>query len=245
MSMSKAKAENRPLPKKFYSGAGIARSDEGGFQVQLDGRPLRTPGGHPLGSPVEALANAMATEWDNQDTVIDPHLMPLTRLAHVAIDRMGEVREAASEEIVRFASTDLLSYRSEEPALAERQREVWDPYLDWVAQAMDAPLHKAETVMPIEQPEASLEAIRNRALALDDWRLTGLVSAIPILGSAVLGFALLEAEATGDEVFTASRLDEDAQAERWGEDAEAAEAAQNRKRDLLAVELMFRALDEG
>lgn len=245
MSMSKAKAENRPLPKKFYTSAGIAVREDGGFQVLLDGRPLRTPDKQPLASPVEALANAIAAEWDAQEEVIDPHKMPLTRLAHVAIDRIGAAREAVAGEVARYASTDLICYRSEEPDLAARQASVWDPYVKWAETALDAPLVLTEGVVPVDQPEASIQAIRNRALALDDWRLTGLVSAIPVLGSAVLGFALLEAEATGEDVFTASRLDEDAQAERWGEDAEAVEAAENYRRDLLAVEVLFRALDEA
>ncbi|PWE16672.1 hypothetical protein DDZ18_10705 [Marinicauda salina] len=242
MSMSKAKPEKPELPERFYETAGVARAPEG-WTVTLDGRPVKTPARNALAAPAEALAEAMAAEWDAQDDVIDPFAMPLTRLAHVAIDRMGEARAAAAAEIARYASTDLLSHRAEEAELAARQAEAWDPYLAWAATALDAELKHAASLLALEQPPEAIQALHARATALDDWRLTGLASAVPLTGSAVLGFALLEAEATGEDVFAAATLDETFQAERWGEDAEAAEAAAARKRDLLACERLFRLLD--
>lgn len=244
MSMSKAKAENRPLPKRFYSEASAGPSGDG-WAILLDGRPVKTPERHVLAAPCEALAVEMAAEWDAQAKHIDPFTMPLTRLAHVAIDRMEAARAAAAEEIVRFAGTDLLSHRSDDPELAARQAAGWDPLLEWSAKALEVPLKSAATLLALEQPEASLAALRARAGALDNWRLTALTSAVPLLGSAVLGFALLEAEIDGEQAYMLSRLDEDYQAERWGEDSEAAEAAANRKRDLLACERVFRLLDEA
>lgn len=244
MSMSKARAEKRPLPKRFYSTVSIAASEQG-WRILLDGRPVKTPARKPLAAPCEPLAEAIGAEWAAQEKQIDPFTMPLTRLAHLAIDRMGEVRAPAAAEIARYARTDLLCYRAEEGELAALQATAWDPWLDWAASALDAPLNRAETLLPIEQPEASIAALETRALALDDWRLTGLASAVPLLGSAVLGFALLEGEGTGLAIFEASRVDERYQAGRWGEDAEAAEAAENRKRDLLACEVLFRTLDEA
>lgn len=244
MSMSKAKAENRELPRRFYTHAGVAEAEGGGaWGVLLDGRPVKTPAKNTLQVPAEALAHAIAHEWENQGERIDPFTMPLTRLCHVAIDRMGAAREGAAAEIAKYASTDLLCYRAEDTALAERQAAVWDRYLDWSKTALDAPLEVTRSLTPIAQPEASCKALEARALALDDFRLTGLVSAAPILTSAVLAFALLEAEEEGEAVFAASRLEEDFQIERWGEDHEALEAAANKKRDLLACEVLFRALD--
>jgi chaperone required for assembly of F1-ATPase len=242
MSMSKARAENRPLPKRFYSEASAAPSGEG-WGIFLDGRPVKTPERHVLAAPCESLAAQMAAEWDAQVKHIDPFTMPLTRLAHVVIDRIEQSRNAAAAEIARFGGTDLLCHRSDDPELAARQARQWDPILDWASTALDAPLKSAVTVLPLEQPEASIEILRKRAVALDNWRLTALTSAVPILGSAVLGFALLEAELDGEAAFALSRLDEAYQAERWGEDSEAAEAAANRLRDLLACERVFRLLD--
>ncbi|GGE51602.1 ATPase [Marinicauda pacifica] len=242
MSMSKAKAENRPLPKRFYSEVAIDPVDEG-WRILLDGRPVKTPARAILLAPGEALAAAMATEWRAQEIEINPFSMPLTRLAHVALDRMDQVRDGAADEIARFAGTDMLCYRSDLPDLARRQAETWDPYLDWAARELDAPLHKAQTILPIEQPEASIETLRAHALTLDNWRLTGLASAVPLTGSAVLGFALLKGRITGEAAFETAQLEQDYQAETWGEDSEAADMAANRRRDLLAADHLFQLMD--
>lgn len=244
MSMSKAKAENRPLPRRFYKEAAYEET-EAGWRILLDGRPVKTPAKQTLRVPAEGLARAIAAEWADQGEHIDPFTMPLTRICHVALDRMGEARDAAAAEVAKFATTDLLSHRAEEADLAARQAEIFDPYLAWAKSALDAPLHAAATLTALEQPESSIEALRLRALALDDLRLTALVSAAPILSSAILAFALLEGEGDGETLWTASRLEEDHQIERWGEDAEAAQAAANKKRDLLACERLFRELDNA
>lgn len=242
MSMSKAKAENRPLPKRFYAEAAAAPAEDG-WGVFLDGRPVKTPAKQTLRAPCEALAKQMAEEWAAQGQVIDPFTMPITRLAHVALDRMGDARDETAAEIAKYAVTDMLCHRAEDAELSARQAEAWDPWLDWAATALDAPLNKAETILALEQPPEAIQALHARARALDDWRLTGLVSATALLGSAVLAFALLEGEGQGEALFEISRLEEAVQNERWGEDAEAAQAAANKTRDLLAVERLFRLLD--
>ncbi|WP_019962400.1 ATP12 family chaperone protein [Woodsholea maritima] len=244
MSMSKAKAETKPLPKRFYKDVAVGEV-EGVLTILLDGRAVKTPARNTLSAPYENLAFAMAQEWADQDEVINPFIMPLTRLAHVAVDNMAQYRQAAALEIAKYASTDLLCYRAEDTVLAARQAKAWTPYLDWAASALDARFDITEGVVAIEQPHGSIEALRRHALALDNWRLTGLSSAVPILSSAILGFALLEAEGSGENLFEASRLDETYQSERWGEDSEAAQAAANKKRDLLAIERLFRLLDEA
>ena len=244
MSMSKAKAENRELPKRFYKEVSL-QPGEGGWSVLLDGRPVKTPAKRVLQVPSETLAQALAAEWSAQETVIDPFTMPITRILHVALDRIEGVREGAAEEVAKFGRTDLLSHRADESGLAARQAELWDPYLEWAKTALDAPLNAAATVLALEQPESSIEALKARALAQDDLRLTALVSVTPILGSAILAFALLEGEADAEAVWTAARVDDDYQTERWGEDSEAALSAANRKRDLIACETVMRALDEA
>lgn len=242
MSMSKAKAENRPLPRRFYTEVAAAPG-EGGWRVLLDGRQVRTPAKAVLVLPSELLARAAAAEWAAQGEHIDPFTMPVTRLCHVALDRTGDVRAQAAAEVARFARTDLLSHRAGESGLAARQAAAWDAWLAWAATALDAPLNAAASLTALEQPDASIAALERRALALDDFRLTALVSSAPILGSAILAFALLEGEGDAESLFAASRVDEEYQAERWGEDAEAALAAANRKRDLLGCETLFRAMD--
>src|SRR5262245_14271841 len=75
------RAMRPPLRKRFYERAHVDESTDG-FQVLLDGKPVRTPARRTLAAPVRPLAEATAAEWDAQRDVIDPKKMPLTRLAN-------------------------------------------------------------------------------------------------------------------------------------------------------------------
>ena len=73
----------RPLPKRFYKSVTVTEQ----LGIALDGRGVKTPLKAPLVLPNHALAEAVAAEWDEQIEVINPHAMPLTKLANTAIDR--------------------------------------------------------------------------------------------------------------------------------------------------------------
>ena len=50
---------------------------QGGFEINLDHRKLRTPQGKLFTVPSEALAIAVATEWDSQQDTIKMYTMHL------------------------------------------------------------------------------------------------------------------------------------------------------------------------
>ncbi|NWP70527.1 hypothetical protein, partial [Escherichia coli] len=79
-------------------------------------------------------------------------------------------------------------------------------------------------------------------LTLNDFRLTGLATAVPLLGSAVLGLALEQGALSGEEAFDLSRIDELFQEEQWGVDAEAAERTEARRAEASLLERWFSAL---
>src|SRR5438445_8277998 len=103
--------------------------------VLLDGKAALTPRNSPLALPTLALAEAVAEEWRVQEKRIEPKAMPLTRLANTAIDR----GERSAEQLLNYADTELLAYRAEEQALAERQSREWDPLLVWARERFGVP----------------------------------------------------------------------------------------------------------
>ena len=119
---------HRPLPKRFYKS--VAATDQLG--IALDGRSVKTPLKAPLVLPTRALAEAVAAEWDAQIDVINPHAMPLTKLANTAIDRAIPEKSKIVAEILEFAGSDMICYRAESPAgLVQRQKTHWDPIIAW------------------------------------------------------------------------------------------------------------------
>ena len=196
----------------------------GGHAVGLDGRLVKTPGRRDLIVPSPVLAAEIAAEWEAQQEEIRRETMPLTRLAGTTIDRDAAQREAIVRQVADYAGTDLVCYRAAHPpALAARQRAVWQPLLDWAAERYEAPLTVTSGVIPSSQPPASLAAFTAAVAAYDDLALTALHAATTACGSLVIALALLEGRLDAAEAFAASQLDESFQIEAWGEDQEQAQ----------------------
>lgn len=228
--------------KRFYREASVA-PDVGGFRVTLDGRPARTPAKRPLVLPARAAAEAVAAEWAAQPESFEPAGMRLTRLANTAIDRVAPNRDAVLAEVARFAATDLVCYRADAPAeLASRQHEEWQDLVEWAEERYGAKLAVTAGVLPADQPAAALEALRRAIGAYDDFALTALHAATAAAGSLVIGLALGEGRIDAERAFAASCLDELFQAERWGEDAEAAARRVALRDDIAAASRFFALL---
>jgi chaperone required for assembly of F1-ATPase len=220
-------------PKRFWKAAQVTTGPEG-FGVALDGRPVRTPAKAALTLPSEAMAVAIAAEWEAQQGVLRPETMPMTRMANSAIDKVRVLQTAVVAEIAGFGASDLLCYRAAAPEdLALRQRQGWDPLLDWAATRLQAPLNRTEGIMPVAQPAASLDLLTRAVAAYEAFRLTALHDLVAITGSLVLGLAISEHRLSPDQAWALARIDEDWQAEQWGADEEAAAQAAHRRQALL------------
>ena len=114
-------AAKRVLPKRFYKLAHVEKSPEGQFRILLDNRPVRTPAKAELQLPSQALAEAVAAEWEAQGEYVDPATMPLTRIANSTIDGVVARRADVELEMANYACNDLVCYRAETPqALVQR-----------------------------------------------------------------------------------------------------------------------------
>ncbi len=220
---------------RFYRAVAVVPAGDE-YGVALDGRPVRTPAGTILAVPTEALALALADEWEAQEGDIRPDTMPLTRLAGTAADRIGPAREDVVAQARAYAATDLLCYRVASPAdLAARQEGEWQPLLDWAAEVYGARLAVTTGITPVAQPQAAVDALAAAVAALDDLELAAVATAVAACGSLVVALALAAGRIDADRAFAVSQLDETHQMERWGEDAEAMERRHNLRADIDAV----------
>lgn len=219
---------------RFYGK--VERSPYSPFEILLDGRPLKTPGGATLTTGrARALADAIADEWRAQDGIIRPETMPLTKMMNTAIDGISVNRAAVIDDVANYANSDLLCYRAEAPAdLVRRQSAAWDKWLAWTVERYWAKLEVVAGVTHTPQSADALERLKEAVSARDDMSLMALHVAVTTTGSLVLGLALAERAMTAREAFDASQVDENFQAERWGRDAEA-EAVRARRLNELEV----------
>ena len=217
--------------KRFYTRV-EAQGGEEGFEILLDGRPVRTPLKAALCLPTQPLAAAIVHEWEAQGDKISPRSMPLTGLANAAIDRVGPERDAFVRALSAYGETDLLCYRADSPAtLVARQAEYWDPLLGWARSRFDIDFEVVQGIVHQEQPANTIERLRKAVEARDAFALSALSQLTTISGSLVIALALAEDAVDLDTAWAAATVDEAWQIEQWGEDHEAVQMLDRRRRD--------------
>lgn len=236
-SMSSDRAAS--LPKRFYERAAYAET-EGGFALMLDGRTARTPAKNRLIVSREAVAAALAEEWNAQEIVIDPAIMPLTRLVNSAIDGVARDPLPVREEIVRYAGTDMLCYRAADPQkLVAIQNRLWSPLIRWIDQTYGTRFLLAEGVMHVEQFPETLAAFDAALGDPDMLELAALSVVTTLTGSAILALALRDGRVDLDEAWTVAHADEDFEISLWGEDDEAMIRRAIRYKEIEAAALLL------
>lgn len=218
--------------KRFYKEATVGE----GNRILLDGRPVQTPGRVPLALPGTGLAGAVADEWNAQGEVIDPRAMRLTGLANAAIDRIAPDPAAFARGLAAYGESDLLCYRAEGPApLVARQAASWDPILGWAEARYGLAFEIATGVIHKPQPPETVARLAAALATRSPFALAGLSPLVTISGSLIVALALAEGAIGLDAAWAAAALDEQWQAETWGEDADAVAALANRRADFAAA----------
>jgi len=221
--------------KRFYKKA-EAGPLEDGYTVLLDGRPIKTPAKAALLLPSDALAKAIAGEWDAQEETIDPPSMPFMQFAATAIDRVTTQRDAVIDEISAYGGTDLVCYRAAYPEnLVKKQSEAWDPLLAWLKDHYDIVLTTTTGLSHVKQNDQTLSVFRKIIAGQSDLQLAALHMIVSLTGSLVVTLAVMNGHLDADQAFDISELDETHVIEEWGEDAEATLRRKNNKQSLKAA----------
>ena len=211
--------------KRFWKSAEV-RPSERGFAVFLDDRQLTTPAKAPLEVPTEGLAAEIAQEWLDQSGNVKPETMPATRMANSAIDLVWVQFDAVVDMVAEYGGSDLICYRADTPAgLVARQAAAWDPLVNWAETELGAPLTVTTGILPVAQPERSLERLRNTVADRHPFHLAALHDLVTLSGSLVVGLAVAANHLGPEGAWNVSRIDENWQIELWGTDEEAQEAA--------------------
>ncbi len=214
--------------KRFYAAAAIAPA-EGGWRVELDGKPVKTAAGKPQQVASRALAQAMADEWEKQGKDIDLGSFRFRDLTDYALDAIAADRAGTIASLLPYGETDTLCYRSEAgEALMERQLALWEPLLCAAERRWDIHFERVSGIVHRAQPKQTMARLLAVLETQDNLTLAALRVLASLAASLVIALLALEADSDIDALWDAANLEEDWQAQLWGKDEEA-EARRERR----------------
>nr|XP_020015160.1 ATP synthase mitochondrial F1 complex assembly factor 2 isoform X3 [Castor canadensis] len=164
---------NRPSERKrFYQNVSITQG-EGGFEINLDHRKLKTPQAKLFTVPSEALAIAVATEWDSQQDTVKFYTMHLTTLCNTSLDNPTQRnKDQLIRAAVKFLDTDTICYRVEEPeTLVELQKNEWDPIIEWAEKRYGVEIGSSTSIMGPNIPTKTREVFISHLASYNMWAL--------------------------------------------------------------------------
>ncbi len=232
------------LPKRFYKAATVVE-ENGAFAIKLDGRGARTPGKTTLALPTAAAGLIVAGEWNAQIEVINPHLMPATRIVNTALDGVSTMMPEVAAEITAFAGSDLVCYRAADPAgLVELQERHWNPVTDWAQDSLGARFVLAEGIVHASQnPEALAKVTSAVSAYRDPIALACLHVLTTLSGSCLIALMAASDALSPDAAWTAATVDEIWSLQRWGQDDEAAMRLARREEDFRTALALLQAVN--
>lgn len=219
--------------RRFYKQVCVAEA-EGGWQVMLDTRALKTVKGAPQVVPTKALAEALGEEWDAQGDKVDPSTMPLRDMADYAIDMVAPDPAVLIDKAVQYGDTDTLLYRADpdEPLYA-RQQEVWEPIVSAMEAHLGTKFVRISGIIHRPQGEETLAALREELTGQSPFALAPIEMMTHLAASLITGISAAQPDADALALWNAASLEEEWQAEEWGRDEEAEERREKRTADFL------------
>ncbi|KAH8282841.1 hypothetical protein KR054_010128 [Drosophila jambulina] len=246
-------------PKRFYKKTSVLSSD-GGYEVVLDHRKLKTPKGSPFVVRSEPLAIAVATEFDAQKEHIERSRMHLSALCFTAIDNPNNLTKLDMVNyLLNFIPTDTVLFQydvsthkylsgirlvilillQDEKDLQDLQLNEWDPVIAWFNQRYETNLQKTLNITPPQVTEEDKMKIAKHLHSYSLDTLHGFIFAVDTLKSIILACAVIERMLPVEKAVALARLEEEYQLKFWGRVEWAHDLSQQELQSRLAAAVLF------
>lgn len=226
--------------KRFYRKTGILYSD-GKYEITLDQRKLKTPGGKHFSVQSEPLALAVATEWDAQKDKIQQSNMHLTALCSTVIDNPNRLnKHEMVQYLVNYLDTDTVLFQSSEnDDLYRFQLQEWDPVIRWFCDRFQVDLEKFRGFEVKSIAPETKAIIQRHLMSYSFDAIHGYIFAVDTLKSVILTLACVERLITPEKAVLLSRLEEEFQLSYWGRVEWAHELSQQDLQTRLSAAVLF------
>uniref|UniRef100_A0A0R3S463 ATP synthase mitochondrial F1 complex assembly factor 2 n=1 Tax=Elaeophora elaphi TaxID=1147741 RepID=A0A0R3S463_9BILA len=200
--------------KRFYEEARtVFKPVEEVYNIFLDKRCLVTPKQNPVKIRSEALALAIADEWNMQKNELRINLMRLTGLIFTAIDNPMLLKKSdLLSQVLQFLDKDTILYRLEENSkLLELEETNWNPVVEWVNWEYGLSIRPRVMI-----DSNSRIRLTNHLSNYSFLQLVGLQYATESLKSVFLTLATLSCRLDVDEAVELALLEQKYQSDIWG-----------------------------
>lgn len=152
-----------------------------------------------------------------------------------AVREIAEYRNDIEAKLLEYAKTDLLFFWGEKRDLYIRQKDEWQPILDWVENLAKVEIAKTDKLdVPdnsrLQKPLAKIFA------AMNDKELACYYAATLNMKSVLLALALVKGRISAQKAGELAYLEELWQNEMWGTDCEAQKRRDERCAELKIIE---------
>jgi len=203
--------------KRFYNSVNVVSGGSESYEITLDSKKLKTPGGSVFSVGNESLALAIAHEWESQKEQVLLSQMHLTGLCNTSIDNPTHATKyQLVDDILNFLDTDTLLFFAEgEEKLYVRQLAEWQPIIDWFCQRHEVDIQPSLS-LTAQFSDDTREKIRRHLLSYNFEAVQGFCFGVDAIKSILLMSAVADKRLTVGEAVRLSRLELEYQTGFWG-----------------------------
>lgn len=225
-------------PSVFWQAIHIQKSNKI-WQIFADNRPIKTPMQHELIAPNLKVAELIKKEWDMQNNVIRPRLMPISRLVMTIIDKLSpddDLRQNWLSSAYSYMETDFILFPSTYPqSLKEAEYSLWQPVINWANDFLNHDFKANENFDINSHNKKALPSLIEKIETYNIWQQMGFVVLCQSCGSALLALAAAENIINEETLIKASLVQEHHQSKQWGEDDELTAQIENKSFELKSL----------
>ena len=129
---------SRKERNRFYKNVTVTPVDlpdmSKSYEINLDKRKLKTPGGKPFMAPNELIAHMCAFEWKSQQNTIKLHSMHLNSLSNTCADNPNKLTKLGIiNDLLEYLHTDTVLFFDSNSVekLEVLQETKWRPIVTW------------------------------------------------------------------------------------------------------------------
>ena len=190
------------------------------YYLSCNNKLIDTPSKNKLYTPTKNLVHHLKNEWEDFFPQ-NIKKMQLTSYCNTVIDFIIPQKMSVTNKLCTMFETDLLSYWEDtDSQLFEKQKQCWKPYIEKFEKKCDIKVCIFTGLMPQKQPQNTIDYINNWLTKLTPFQLFAIKEVADVSKSVILSYLWFNDGLSIDEVWKISQLDENYQAQKWGQTEE-------------------------